>query len=43
MAANLHGLLHLQQVVKSLGPLWDSSCFPLEGANGELPKLFHGS
>ena len=40
---NLHGLIHLPDVVKSLGPLWAHSCFPFESANGEMLKLFHGT
>ena len=40
---NIHGLLHLPEVVRNLGPLWAHSCFPFESANGDLLKLFHGS
>ncbi len=43
MTANVHGLLHLPEVARNLGPLWAHSCFPLEDANGELLTLFHGS
>ena len=43
MSANVHGLLHLPDVVKNLGPLWSHSCFPFESANGQILKLFHGS
>jgi len=43
MSANVHGLLHLPDVVADLGPLWAHSCFPYETANGRLLKLFHGS
>ena len=43
MSANVHGLLHLSDVVKNLGPLWSHSCFPFESANGHILKLFHGS
>lgn len=43
MTANVHSLLHLPEVVRSLGPLWAHSCFPYEDANGELLTLFHGS
>lgn len=39
----VHGLLHLPDVVRSLGPLWAHSCFPFEGTNGTILKLFHGS
>lgn len=37
---NIHGLLHLPEVVNNLGP---HSCFPFESANGDLLKFFHGS
>lgn len=40
---NVHALLHLPEVVNTLGPLWAHSCFPFESANGDLLKLFHGS
>ncbi|KAK3107227.1 hypothetical protein FSP39_009848 [Pinctada imbricata] len=40
---NIHSLLHLPETVKELGPLWSTSCFAFEGANGELLKLFHGN
>lgn len=40
MSANLHGLLHLSDVVEDLGPLWAHSCFPYES---ELLNLFHSS
>lgn len=43
MIINIHSLLHLPKVVKTLGPLWAHSCFPFECANGELLSLFHGS
>ena len=43
MTANVHSLLHLPEVVKYLGPLWATSCFPYEAANGELLQLYHGS
>ena len=43
MSANVHSLLHLPEVTKDLGPLWATSCFPYEAANGEILKLFHGS
>ena len=43
MRANVHGLLHLPDTVRHLGPLWAHSCFPFESANGELLRLFHGS
>lgn len=40
---NVHGLVHLPEVVQNLGPLWAHSCFPFESANGDILKLFHGS
>ena len=43
MLSNIHGLLHLPDVVTKLGPLWAHSCFPFESANGEILKMFHGS
>lgn len=43
VTANVHGLLHLPEMVQNLGPLWAHSCFPFESANGDLLKLFHGS
>lgn len=43
MSASVHGLLHLPDAVRDLGPLWSHSCFPFENANGELLKLCHGS
>ena len=43
MSSNVHGLLHLPEVVKDLCPLWAHSCFPFQSANGDLLKLFHGS
>ena len=43
MSSNVHGLLHLPEVVTKLGLLWAHSCFPFEAANGGLLKMFHGS
>ena len=43
MTLNVHGLLHLPEIVLNLGPLWAHSCFPFEAANGELLTFFHGS
>ena len=40
---NVHGLMHLPDVVRNLGPLWANSCFPFETANGDIMQLFHGS
>lgn len=39
----MHALLHLPQCVRDSGPLWVTSCFSFESANGELTKLFHGT
>ena len=36
MTLNVHGLLHLPEIVTNLGPLWAHSCFPFEAANGDL-------
>ncbi|XP_064468545.1 uncharacterized protein LOC135379694 [Ornithodoros turicata] len=35
---NVHQLLHLPEAVRKLGPLWATSMFPFEGANGVLLK-----
>lgn len=43
MSINVHALLHLPQVVRRLGPLWATSCFPFENANGFLKKFVHGT
>lgn len=43
MTINVHSLVHLPQMVRELGPLWSSSCFPFESASGDLLKLFHGT
>ena len=40
---NIHSLVHLPQLVRDMGPLWSTSCFAFEAANGELLKLFHGT
>ena len=40
---NLHGLMHLPEVVRNLRPLWANSCFPFEAANGDILQFFHGS
>ena len=36
MTANVHSLLHLPEVVRSLGPLWAHSCFPYEDAKSDI-------
>lgn len=43
MTASMHGLMHLPESVRNLGPLWAHSCFGFEAANGEVLKWFHGS
>jgi hypothetical protein len=40
---NMRGLLHLPQCVRDMGPLWITSCFSFESANGDLRNLFHGT
>ena len=39
----MHCLLHLEDCVKNVGPLWACSCFWFEDYNGDLRKLFHGT
>ena len=43
MSNNLHQLLHLPEAVRQFGPLWTTSCFPMEDLNGRLKNLVHGS
>lgn len=43
MTANLHQILHLANNVKNFGPLWTTSCFPYENANGILKSLVTGT
>lgn len=43
MTASMHGLMHLPESVRNLGPLRAHSCFGFEAANGEVVKWFHGS
>ena len=43
MSLNIHLLLHLPDVVRSLGPLWVYCCGPLEDLNGKLGSLIHGT
>ena len=43
MTCNVHSLLHLPTVVRCLGPLWTTSCFPLEDVNGKIKNFVHGS
>lgn len=41
--SNVHGLLHIVDKVRDLGPLWTHSCFCFEDFNGELRHMFHGT
>lgn len=43
MSCNLHNLRHLPEMVRRFGPLWTTSCFPLEDINGKLKAMVHGS
>lgn len=43
LTGSVHGLLHLPEAVRNLGPLWAHSCFGFESSNGDLLQLFHGS
>lgn len=43
MTCNIHSLTHLPTVVRRLGPLWATSCFPLEDLNGQIKKFVHSS
>lgn len=43
MTMNVHNLLHLNDIVKYLGPLHMHSCFHFEDKNWYILKLFHGS
>lgn len=38
MTFNVHGLLHLANSVRSLGPLWAHSAFVFEGGNGNVVR-----
>ena len=40
---NVHLLLHLSESVKFWGPLWATSAFLFENANGRLLRAFHGT
>jgi len=40
---NFHLLLHLVQCVRRYGPLWTTSCFPFETANGFLVQCLTGT
>ncbi|KAJ1532215.1 hypothetical protein ONE63_000835 [Megalurothrips usitatus] len=43
LGLNVHQLLHLPSIVLDLGPCWVYSCFFLEGMNGYLSKMYHGT
>lgn len=43
MSFNVHLLLHLPDLVYDLGPLWITSCFPLEDLLGKMLKYVHGT
>ena len=43
MTLNVHYLLHLSEIVCSLGPLWAHSCFGFKSINGELKHMFNGT
>lgn len=43
MTYNVHQLLHLQECVRDLGPLWTQDCFFFEDLNGDLREMFHGT
>lgn len=43
MSFNVHYLLHLPDVVRDLGPLWTTSCFPFEDLLGRMLNCVHGT
>lgn len=43
MSCNIHSLRHLATTVRRCGPLFTTSCFPLESINGQLTQFVHGS
>lgn len=43
MLYNVHQLLHLTDSVEAWGPLWTTSCFPLEGQNAILLNYYSGT
>jgi hypothetical protein len=43
MSSNIHSLLHMCDNVLELGPLFVTSCFPLEDLNGKMKSLVCGS
>ena len=42
VSLNVHLLTHLVNSVEQWGPLWASSAFVFEDANGKLLRWFHG-
>jgi Protein of unknown function (DUF1258) len=40
---NVHLLTHIKNTVLNWGPLWGSSAFAFEDANGTIKELFHGT
>ena len=40
---NFHLLTHLTECVRLFGPLWTTSCFPFENANGFLVRCISGT
>ena len=40
---NFHLLTHLTECVRLFGPLWTTSCFPYENANGFLVRCMTGT
>ena len=43
MTLNVHYLLHLSEIVCTLGPLLAHSCFVFESINGESKHMFNGT
>jgi len=43
MTGTIHSLLHLPEVAKDCGPLFTTSCYPLESLNGILKYSVHGT
>ena len=40
---NIHTLSHLAACVRSWGPVWCYSCYPLESRNADIKLIFNGS
>ncbi|XP_034239130.1 uncharacterized protein LOC117644054 [Thrips palmi] len=43
MSSNIHSLLHLSETVRETGNLCLTNCFDLEGLNGQMVALVHGT